>query len=81
MFLHIGDSQIVPLHKIVGIFNLGKPDSSFNSDNQQFINKANKHGNEEREDYSSYKSFVVTPERVYFSPISSQTLGKRKIQE
>ncbi len=77
MFLHIGDSQIVPIKDIIGIFNLKKQDREIN---RQFLEYASPGGNIKEEDYDYYKSFIVTTDNIYLSPISSATLGKRKIK-
>ena len=73
MFLHIGESRIVFLNEIIGIFNLGS-----NEDNKQFLESAADESELKRRDYENDKSFVVTSESVYFSPISSSTLAKRE---
>jgi len=75
LFLHIGDSRIVFLDELIGIFNLG---SNENEDNKQFLEYAADDSELKRRDYENDKSFVVTAENVYFSPISSSTLAKRE---
>jgi len=77
LFLHIGDSQIVPVKDIVGIFNLKNKEKEVN---KQFLEYASSNNTLNKEDYNYYKSFVVTTDDVFLSPISSHTLGKRKLR-
>ncbi len=78
MFLHIGDSRIIFLQDIIGIFNLGLKGRE---DNKNFFEHAgidNIESDQNISDYANHKSFVVTSDNVYFSPISSFTLAKRE---
>ena len=77
MFLHIGDSRIVPIKDVIGIFSLKKENME---SNKQFLEYASQSNGVGRESFSDYKSFVVTKDNVLFSTISSQTLGKRRIK-
>jgi len=77
LFLHIGDSQIIPLKDIIGIFSLKNHDLE---SNKQFLEYALQKNRINKQEIKEYKSFVVTTDHVYFSPISSQTLGKRQVK-
>ena len=77
LFLHIGDSRIVSLNDIVGIFNMKSENLE---GNKQFLEYATQADGIKKENLSDYKSFVVTKDKVLFSTISSQTLGKRQIK-
>lgn len=73
MFLHIGKSHVVYLKDIIGIFNL---EIKNNQVNNQFLESSlgTKITEEEKENNSS---FVITAQKVFYSPISSLTLQKR----
>jgi len=71
MFLHIGKNESVNLRKIIAIIDYEAVSGSEIS--QDFMVSAkNKNTIEE-----SPKSFVITGEGIYYSPISSVTLEKR----
>ncbi len=73
MFLHIGDSRVVYLKDIVGIFNLEIKDNQVNN---QFLESSigTKITEQEKENNNA---FVITTQKVFYSPISSLTLQKR----
>ena len=76
MFLHLGGDVIVPKDKIIAIFDLKITKKS--ETNRDFLAVA-----EEEEfivritEKENAKSFVITSEAIYYSPISSITLKKR----
>ncbi|MGI5823151.1 MAG: extracellular matrix regulator RemB [Dethiobacteria bacterium] len=73
MFLHIGNSRVVHLQDIVGIFNLEIKENQVNT---QFLesNCREQAGAAENE---KNNAFVITTDKVFYSPISSLTLQKR----
>lgn len=73
MFLHIGNSRVVYLKDIIGIFNL---ELKNNQVNNQFLESSSgtKITKQEKENNSA---FVITTQKVFYSPISSLTLQKR----
>jgi hypothetical protein len=73
MFLHIGNSRVVYLKDIIGIFNLELKDSQVNN---QFLesNIGTKISEREKENNSA---FVITTQKIFYSPISSLTLQRR----
>lgn len=73
MFLHIGNSRVVSLDEIVGIFNM---DLKENATTLQFLesNSTGKSSSQERE---ANNAFIVTTEKIYYSPISPLTLQRR----
>lgn len=75
MFLHIGESNIVFLNDLVGIFNLDIKDKE---ENRQFLEFSSKAEGFKREDMEKNKSFIVTQNKVFFSPISSNALARRR---
>ncbi|WP_331446036.1 extracellular matrix regulator RemB [Natranaerobius thermophilus] len=75
MFVHIGDNIVLPIKEIVGIFDISVLEDKATrdflkiSEEEGFV-KNNKYDNRER-------SFVLTGQNIYFSPITSVTLKKR----
>ncbi len=73
MFLHIGNSRVIPLEEIVGIFDL---ELQRNPVTLQFLESfpAEKEIQDNRE---ANNSFIVTRKKVFYSPISPLTLQRR----
>ena len=73
MFLHIGNSRVVSLEEIIGIFNL---ELKNNQVNNQFLESfpGEKLTRKEEE---LCNTFIITEKKVYYSPISPLTLQKR----
>lgn len=73
MFLHIGNSRVVSLQEIIGIFNL---ELKSNQVNTQFLESfpGDKLTKKEEE---SFNAFIITPHKVHYSSISPLTLQKR----
>lgn len=76
MFLHLGNEKLVLAKDIIGIFdyNLIKK-SRITKEFMEII--TNEEALEEASADKKVKSFVVTKDKVYLSPISSVTLQKR----
>ncbi|GAB4256988.1 extracellular matrix regulator RemB [Thermincola ferriacetica] len=76
MFLHLGGDVIIPKEEIIAIIDMQSAKKAEN--NKEFIDQAE---NEELifeiTKKSKAKSFIVTSNNVFFSPISSLTLKKR----
>jgi regulator of extracellular matrix RemA (YlzA/DUF370 family) len=75
LFLHIGDSRIVFFHDLVGIFDL---DLRKNPVNKQFLESAPDTRFTEAGIFKENKSFIVTTDKVYLSPIAPTTLARRR---
>ncbi len=73
MFLHMGNSRVVSLQEIIGIFNL---EIKNNQVNTQFL-ESRPGDKVTKEEEKALNSFVVTTDKVYYSPISPLTLQKR----
>ncbi len=73
MFLHIGGSRIVFYKELIGIFNMNLIESPIN---REFLESCATEGFVDFK--KRKKSFIVTENKIYFSPISSVTLEKRK---
>ncbi|HAA34945.1 MAG TPA: DUF370 domain-containing protein [Firmicutes bacterium] len=73
MFLHIGNSRVVSLDEVIGIFNL---ELKNNQVNNQFLESfpGEKLTRKEEE---LCNTFIITEKKVYYSPISPLTLQKR----
>lgn len=79
MFLHLGENVVVPVKDVIGIFDMET--STYNSDTVQFLRAAEEDGFVVRITKDKPKSFIVAEvnkkSKVFISPISSSTLGKR----
>ena len=72
MYLHIGNSRVISLDEVIGIFNM---DLKNNQTNTQFLESFP--GECLVKDEKTYNSFIITKEKVCYSPISPLTLQKR----
>ena len=80
MYLHIGQNEIVPEKRVVGIFDLDK--CSYEKRTREYLLKAETEGVVLDVSGDLPKSFVVCdhpyhPQIVYLSQLSSTTLQKR----
>lgn len=77
MYLHIGGSQIVFTHELIGIFDYSLFEADGNN-NSIFLEtvKDNKVNNKISSDLP--KSFIVTEQDIFVSPISPLTLSRRQ---
>ena len=75
MFLHIGEDSVITDKGIIGIFDIDT--STVNKATRDYLAKAEKDGRVEYVNYDLPKSFVVTDERIYISPVNTSTLNKR----
>lgn len=82
MFLHLGENVVVPIKDVIGIFDIET--STYSSDTVQFLRMAEEDGFVERITSEKPKSFIVAEvnkkSKIFLSPISSSTLGKRTEQ-
>lgn len=75
MFLHIGEDTIITDKNIIGIFDMDT--STVNKATRDYLNKAQKENRIEYVNYDLPKSFIVTDDVIYVSPINTSTLNKR----
>ena len=72
MYLHIGNSVIVPVIDVLGIFDFTLNKSSitkeFLQSKEEVVISTN---------IKESKSFIVTRDKLYYSPIAPATLKKR----
>lgn len=75
MYLHIGDARIVFSREVIGIFKYDQYDNMINREFLESLpeGKINIIAKAEKP-----KSFVVTDNKVFLSPISPLTLGRRQ---
>ncbi|GMA50737.1 hypothetical protein GCM10025857_20940 [Alicyclobacillus contaminans] len=74
MFIHIGGDTMVCMKDVIGIFDIHVQESPLTA---KFIELAKRNEAVEIVELGEIKSFVVTEQKLYYSPISSLTLKKR----
>lgn len=76
MYLHLGGEVVVSLHEIVGVFDIR---TMRQESTQEFLRVAYEEGFVIRVgEANTEKSFIISNKnRVYYSPIASNTLRKR----
>ncbi|WP_307016613.1 extracellular matrix regulator RemB [Alicyclobacillus cycloheptanicus] len=72
--MHIGGDTMVALKNIIGIFDIHLKD---NTSVGNLLRAAKERNAVEVVEVGDVKSFIVTDDKVYLSPISSVTLKKR----
>ncbi|MCD7873025.1 MAG: DUF370 domain-containing protein [Clostridiales bacterium] len=79
MYLHIGEDVVINSKKIIGIFDMDT--STVNKATRDFLSKAEKENKIIYVSYDLPKSFVVSEDKIYVSPLNTATLLKRTRQE
>ena len=84
MYLHLGQNEIVPDHRIIGIFDLDK--CSYEKRTREYLTRAEKDGVVLDVSGDLPKSFVVCdnpyhPQIVYMSKLNTSTLKNREESE
>ena len=84
MFLHLGQSTVVTMDEIIGIFDLER--TSVSKRTRDFLAHDEREGNVINVSYELPRSFIITKregeeEKIYISQLSSATLLKRSEQE
>ncbi len=74
MYLHIGSSVVVPMVEILGIFDLSLMSSG---STKEFLQSKGDKKVVITTKKEESKSFIVTTDKIYFSPIAPTTLKKR----
>lgn len=75
MLLHLGEDTVITDKDIIGIFDMDT--STVNKATRDYLTKAEKDKRVVYVNYDLPKSFVVTSEKIYISPINTNTLNKR----
>ena len=77
-YLHLGQNEIVPGHRVIGIFDLDN--TTVNARGREFLERAEKEGQIVPWD-DLPKSFILTAEygmtKIYQTSLSTQTLAKK----
>ena len=75
MFIHLGENTVITDKNILGIFDMDT--STVNKATRDYLSKAEKDKKIKYVSYDLPKSFIVTDDIVYVSPINTATLNKR----
>ena len=75
MFLHLGEDTVINSKKVIGIFDMDT--STVNKATRDYLTKAEKEKKLIYVNFELPKSFVVTEDKVYVSPLNTSTLLKR----
>lgn len=76
MYVHIGGDYTISDRYILGIFDLDQTTAGA-ADTIHYLNEAERAGRIEIVSPDLPRSFIVTLDRVYVSPVSAATLRKR----
>lgn len=79
MYLHIGEDVVINSKSIIGIFDMDT--STVNKSTRDYLAKAEKNKKVIYVNYELPKSFIVTENNIYVSPLNTSTLVKRTRQE
>lgn len=75
MFLHLGEDTVITDENIIGIFDIDN--STVNKATRDYLSKAEKDRRIVYVNYDLPKSFIVTDDKVYISPVNTGTLNRR----
>lgn len=75
MFLHLGEDTVIRDGGIIGIFDIDT--STVNKATRDYLAQAEQNGRVRYVNYDLPKSFIVTDDSIYISPINTSTLNKR----
>lgn len=75
MYLHLGDDTVITDENIIGIFDMDT--STVNKATRDYLSKNEKDKKIVYVNFDLPKSFVVTDDKIYVSPINTATLNKR----
>ena len=75
MYLHLGENTVIRDKEVIGIFDMDT--STVNKATRDYLSRAEKSGRVEYVNFDLPKSFIVTKDKIYVSPINTATLNKR----
>ncbi len=75
MFLHLGEDTVIRDGGVIGIFDMDT--STVNKATRDYLAQAERNGRVKYVNYDLPKSFIVTDDGIYISPINTSTLNKR----
>ena len=76
MYVHIGGDYTISDNYIIGIFDLDRTTANA-ADTVRYLNEAERSSRLENVSTELPRSFIVTLDRVYVSPVSVATIRKR----
>ncbi|NLJ70943.1 MAG: DUF370 domain-containing protein [Clostridiaceae bacterium] len=79
MYIHIGGEYTLSDKWIVGIFDLDQT-TTYGTDTKNFLSKQEQLGKLDIVSPDIPRSFIVTLDRIYLSPISAKTIVSRSCQ-
>ncbi|WP_418791250.1 extracellular matrix regulator RemB [Phosphitispora sp. TUW77] len=80
MFIHLGENTVVPKKEVIAILNAQLMNKS--DINKEFMKLAEEDGfTSNITDKAVLKSFIITTNKIFLSPISPATLKKRSIKK
>ena len=77
MLLHIGNDKVIQKKSIIAIFEM---DTAALPSTKEFLEIANDEGFVEKISDVKERSFIITTNKIYYSPISCATLKKRSMK-
>ncbi len=75
MYINIGEDFVLKTEYITGIFDMDK--TTVNKATRDFLAKAQKENRVILTSYDLPKSFIVSENKIYLSPLNTSTLLKR----
>lgn len=75
MYLHLGEDTVINSKKVLGIFDMDT--STVNKSTRDYLEKAEKENKIIYVNFELPKSFVITDDKIYVSPLNTSTLLKR----
>lgn len=79
MYLHLGYSTVLPFEEIIGVFDLDSVSASRRT--QEFLERAEDHGELTDIGRGLPASLVVSDWASYLSPVRSATLARRMAED
>jgi hypothetical protein len=74
MLLHIGDNVVIPKKNVIAILEM---ETSASPITKEFLEIAADEGFVEKISEDKENTFIITTEKIFYSPISCNTLKKR----
>ncbi len=75
MYINIGEEFVLKTQDITGIFDMDK--TTVNKATRDFLARAQKENRVVLTSYELPKSFIISKDKIYISPLNTSTLLKR----
>ena len=75
MYINIGEEFVLKTQDITGIFDMDK--TTVNKATRDFLTRAQKEKRVVLTSYELPKSFIISKDKIYISPLNTSTLLKR----